>query len=241
MRILPLTTGLLTLALAASSPAQITNTATAETSTPGLENRAGIFSSTLGFPEPTHNNFVTVFTDVIDSATVMSTVVTEADLAVTKTATPDTVPSGGTVVYRIEVENLGPSSAQDVTVEDPLPAQLAFVSVDDGGGSCTTPAVGSSGTVSCVFAGATLPDVVRVVEITADVPVATSELSLDNVATASSATADPVSSNDEDVAVLAVGAVSILEIPVLSGAGLLALFLVLASLGVLAIRRSAVL
>jgi|GEM_PF-2081531 len=222
--------GILTALLLPPVSAQtITNTATLEPPVRELLNQAFVVAgkrirSSTGLVTP-----------VLKNASVTVAIVTEADLVATKTVTPGVVPPGGTVVYRIEAQNLGPSSAQDVIVTDPLPAELRFVAVTAAGASCTTPPVGSTGTVECTFSGATLPGTVRVVEITAEVAGTVHGITLDNVATVSSATTDPVVANDTASAPLAVS--SVLDVPTLSGLGGLVLGLVLASLGILAIRR----
>ena len=48
-----------------------------------------------------------------------------ADLAVTKSGTPSPVAAGGTLTYAVELANLGPADAHNVTLDDPLPAVLA--------------------------------------------------------------------------------------------------------------------
>jgi len=74
----------------------------------------------------------------------------DSDLAVTKSASPDPVVRGDDLGYAVEVTNAGPSDAFDATLADDLPAGTTFVSlVAPPGWSCTTPAVGSGGTVSC--------------------------------------------------------------------------------------------
>ena len=50
------------------------------------------------------------------------------DLSITKTVTPANPTVGDTVTYTITVTNAGPSSASDVTMSDPLPAGLTYVS-----------------------------------------------------------------------------------------------------------------
>ena len=72
-----------------------------------------------------------------------------ADLAVTKTG-PAQASAGSNVTYNIEVQNFGPDSSVSTTLSDPLPAGTTFVSfTSPAGWSCSTPAVGSGGTVSC--------------------------------------------------------------------------------------------
>ncbi|MEA2933350.1 MAG: hypothetical protein QOI56_2135, partial [Actinomycetota bacterium] len=74
-----------------------------------------------------------------------------ADLTVTKTDSPDPVVAGANLTYSIVVSNpVAGSTAQSVVLSDPVPANTTFVSLAaPGGWSCTTPAVGSGGTVSC--------------------------------------------------------------------------------------------
>jgi uncharacterized repeat protein (TIGR01451 family) len=75
---------------------------------------------------------------------------TSADLSLTKVDTPDPVGAGAALVYTITASNKGPDSADSATVEDPLPAGTTFQSLaSPAGWSCTTPAVGATGTVSC--------------------------------------------------------------------------------------------
>src|SRR5207302_7037946 len=78
-----------------------------------------------------------------------ATVVTSADLQATKTAPATAVP-GTNGSYSVTVKNNGPSDAQGAQMNDPLPAGTTFVSVvAPGGWACTTPAVGTNGTVNC--------------------------------------------------------------------------------------------
>ena len=79
-----------------------------------------------------------------------------ADIAVVKTGPVTAVP-GSTVTWQITVRNLGPGSAQGVSLADPTPAGLAFVSAAApcaGGFPCSlgTLAAGSSVTVAATFA-----------------------------------------------------------------------------------------
>ena len=58
-----------------------------------------------------------------------------ADLQITKTDLADPVFAGDTLIYAIEVSNLGPSPATNVIVEDLLPAEVEVLSVN--GATCT--------------------------------------------------------------------------------------------------------
>lgn len=76
----------------------------------------------------------------------------EADLLVTKTA-PAEAAAGSDVTYTVEVRNLGPDDAPTVTLTDPIPAGMTFVSAtSEPAFVCTTPAIGDGGTISCVAA-----------------------------------------------------------------------------------------
>lgn len=64
--------------------------------------------------------------DVRDS--VPTAVVASADVSVTKTDSPDPVIAGNKLTYTITATNGGPSTAQNVTLEDTLPSGTTFVS-----------------------------------------------------------------------------------------------------------------
>ncbi|HYN41402.1 MAG TPA: lamin tail domain-containing protein [Thermoanaerobaculia bacterium] len=68
-----------------------------------------------------------------------------ADLSLTKVASPDPVLTGGTLTYTLTVSNAGPVAAGPTTVTDALPTGVSFVSATGTGWSC----VQSTGVVSC--------------------------------------------------------------------------------------------
>lgn len=70
-----------------------------------------------------------------------------ADVAVTKTASPDPVNQGNTLTYTITVTNNGLATAQNVSMTDPLPSGVTFSSVNTTQGTCSF----SLGTVSCAI------------------------------------------------------------------------------------------
>ncbi len=146
-----------------------------------IANTAGV---STGTPDPEAAN---------DVATAETTVESSADLAVTKTDTPDPISVGSDLTYTVTVENLGSSDAQNVVIDDPLPAGLALVSATaDNGGACDT-------TVNCTLGTLGVGDLVTI-EIVATVNASffidgnTSPIS--NVATVTSDTADPDPGND---------------------------------------------
>jgi uncharacterized repeat protein (TIGR01451 family) len=67
---------------------------------------------------------------------------------------PTAVRAGGELVYTLRVGNAGPGIADGVTLTKTLPGTLTFVSLQTLSGpapSCTTPAVGAGGTVTCAW------------------------------------------------------------------------------------------
>jgi uncharacterized repeat protein (TIGR01451 family) len=113
----------------------------------------------------------------------------QADLIVSKTVNDSTPNVGDDVTFTITLENLGPSSAANVSLTDTLPAGLQFVSA--------TPSVGSfaSGvwTVGTVASGAT-PTLTVVAKVLA--PSSGPVSSQQNTATATSTTPDPDAGNN---------------------------------------------
>lgn len=140
-----------------------------------------------------------------DSATQTTTVGTSADLAITKTDAPDPVTAGNNVTYTINVTNNGPSTASTVSWSDPLPGSTTFVSLSAAAGwSCTTPAVGASGTITCSIA--TLP--LRTDAFTLTVATDASLLNgaiVSNTATVTATTADATPANGSATATTAIG------------------------------------
>ncbi|HEU4522559.1 MAG TPA: DUF11 domain-containing protein, partial [Thermoanaerobaculia bacterium] len=72
-----------------------------------------------------------------------------ADVVVTKSG-PASVDAGAPITYTITVTNAGPNPAVDVTLTDVLPSGTTFSSLAaPAGWTCSTPAVGAAGTVTC--------------------------------------------------------------------------------------------
>ncbi len=89
-----------------------------------------------------------------NSATASTTVSSNADLMVVKTG-PAAANAGTNVTYSITLTNNGPSPALNVSLTDAVPANTTFVSESQTTGpvfSCTTPAAGGTGSVSCSLA-----------------------------------------------------------------------------------------
>ncbi|HEV7764352.1 MAG TPA: IPTL-CTERM sorting domain-containing protein [Thermoanaerobaculia bacterium] len=135
------------------------------------------------------------------------------DLAIEKTADVGVAP-GGSILYTIFVSNNGPSDTA-AAMTDHLPSGTTFISITTvAGWTCTTPAVGSGGTVQC-----TTPVLPRgegaqfdiVVGVPADTPNGTS---FTNTATVSGPLPDPNSGNDSSTAITVVNDPSAVDLSV---------------------------
>jgi endo-1,4-beta-xylanase len=108
-------------------------------------NQSGRINAPLLFdPQLLHKLAYTAIIDPLD--------LPGADLAVTTTANPNPVLSGGNISYTITVTNNGHDAASSVALTDTLPSGTVFQSLTaPSSWTCTTPAVGSSGQVQCTI------------------------------------------------------------------------------------------
>ena len=128
-----------------------------------------------------------------------------ADLTIAKTASSPSVTSGQAFSYTLTVTNNGPATATSVTVTDPLPAGVTFVSAPSTGGwTCGQ----AAGTVTCTMptlaAGPAAPITINV---TAGAPGGVS-----NTATVSAASSDANPANNSANATVFITAISDLSI-----------------------------
>jgi uncharacterized repeat protein (TIGR01451 family) len=73
-----------------------------------------------------------------------------ADVGIGVVDSPDPTYRTGELTYTLTAQNYGPTTAAGVTVTDTLPANTTFRSVSaPNGWTCTSPAVGAAGTVTC--------------------------------------------------------------------------------------------
>jgi len=113
--------------------------------------------------------------------------VSNADLAVVLSDSPDPVTAGNNLSYTAQLTNTGPSDATNASVALPVPAGTTFVSASaDGGGTCT-----NVSPITCTWAGITANGAVRIATIVVAVPANAVNGSLINAAvTATSNTPD---------------------------------------------------
>jgi len=119
-----------------------------------------------------------------------------ADLSLSKSGSPGTVVSGGTLTYQLGVTNSGPNIASGVVLTDHLPAETSFQSCSVSQGSCLGPAVGAPGPVDVVATFGTISSgntALATIVVTVTAPAGSS---FTNFASVSAATFDPSPSNN---------------------------------------------
>ena len=155
--------------------------------TADLSNSASV-AATTSDPDVSNND-----------ATETTAIDTSSDLSITKTDGADPVTAGTDLTYTLGVTNNGPSDAAGVTVTDPLPAGVTFVSADNGG-------VESGGTVTWSV-GALANGATTDLHVTVSLDAGLST-DLSNTATVTASTPDPDGSNDSATQVTTVVPVS---------------------------------
>jgi uncharacterized repeat protein (TIGR01451 family) len=224
--------GTVTCSWAGLTASGVTRTATivalVDAATTGTLNATATASSNSVDPVPAND------------AAIASTTVTAApaDLALVLTSAPASVDIGDSVTLTGTATNNGPGPAQNVVITIVLPAGLRFDSVaPSAGGVCVTPAVGSSGSVVCTFAGATPVGGIHTVVVTAIARGAGNAL-VTGSATATST--DPTPANAQASTTVAVASNAIPQpavVPALDRMMLLWLVLLLGVFGLVAVRR----
>ena len=162
-----------------------------------------------------------------NDATATTTVAASADLSVTKTDAPDPVSAGANLTYTITVANAGPSNAASVNLSDTLPPGTTFVSLPAvAGWSCTTPAVGAGGTITCSNSDLAAGSAVFALTVQVGAGTANGTV-LSNTAAVASATADSSTGNNSATATTTVGTAADVSVaitdapdPVTAGANL---------------------
>ena len=156
----------------ASAGSVLTNTAVASSpvTDPNPGNNTGTASTTVTAPAPS------------------------ADLGLSKSGSPNPVLTGNNLTYTILLHNFGPSTASTVQVSDPLPPQTTFQSCATTAGTCTSPAVGTNGTVRV-----DIPSLGSGGDVTITIVVAVNAPgggSVTNTVNVTSVTPDPVTTNN---------------------------------------------
>lgn len=131
--------------------------------------------------------------------------VSSADLAITKTDSPDPVIAGTNLTYTINVSNNGSGPAVFAQWNDTLPGETRLQSFSPAAGwSCATPPIGSGGSITCnkdTMAAGESAGFTVVVRVDADVA---DGATLSNTATISSSVSDPNNANNSATAITSV-------------------------------------
>ena len=124
-----------------------------------------------------------------------------ADLQTIKSSDTGIVAAGSNATFHISIYNNGPDAAANVEMTDTLPANTTFYAIATPSGfTCTTPNIGSTGTVTCT--GTSLPrDTTAQFDLTLQVDSGTpANTVITNTAAVSNDTADPNSDNNSSSA-----------------------------------------
>lgn len=150
-----------------------------------ITDTANVSSATTD-PNPS-NNVATVTTVVATAG--------QADLALTKTGTPNPVLAGNNLTYTITVTNNGPATATNVSMKDTFPANTSFVSITTPGGwACPAPSAGVQTCTNASVAANATATFTLVLKVTVGTVPGTA---LTNSATvSSSSTTDPTNANN---------------------------------------------
>ena len=178
--------------------------ATIDPAATGLLTNTATISSPVTDPVPGNN-----------SATDTDMLTVRSDLAITVSGPSGEVDAGADFYYTIVVTNNGPSEATAVAFADTPPAGLTFVSLDvPPGWTSTTPAVGSSGAVTASIA-TLAPGVPSTSVLRVKADYLGNGKQLENVASVSSDSTDPVTADNTDSAAITISAIP--EIAVFDG------------------------
>jgi len=123
-----------------------------------------------------------------DTAHAQTTLIRPADLALTKTVSPERIELGQSLTYVLTVTNNGPGPATNVTLTDPLPAAVTPGTVTASQGSCAL----AARTVTCMLGN-------LAVNATATVTITATRAATEafgNTATVSATEPDPNQSNN---------------------------------------------
>lgn len=175
-----------------------------------------IFTVTAGTaPGTVIVNSITVGSAVSDptaanNTATTNTVVTspsQADLSITKSASPDPVNQNDTLVYTISVANNGPASAANVVMTDPLPSAVTYQTSSATQGTCSQ----ASGTVTCNIGTMSNGQIVTITINVTATTMSTASYAV-NTASVSSTTSDPDNTNNSSTFTSTVAAPNLVQL-----------------------------
>jgi uncharacterized repeat protein (TIGR01451 family) len=199
----------------------VVNATTVSCSNPSMAANASstftfIFTVTAGTaPGTVIVNSITVGSAVTDptssnnTATTNTTVTSpsQADLSISKSASPDPVNQNDTLVYTISVANNGPASAASVVMTDPLPSAVTYQSSSATQGTCSQ----ASGTVTCNIGTMSNGQIVTITINVTATTMSTASYAV-NTASVSSTTSDPDNTNNSSTFTSTVAAPNVVQL-----------------------------
>ena len=199
----------------------VVNATTVSCSNPSMAANASstftfIFTVTAGTaPGTVIVNSITVGSAVTDptaanNTATTNTVVTspsQADLSISKSASPDPVNQGDTLVYTISVANNGPASAASVVMTDPLPSAVTYQSSSATQGTCSQ----AGGTVTCNIGTMSNGQIVTITINVTATTMSTASYAV-NTASVSSTTSDPDNTNNSSTFTSTVAAPNVVQL-----------------------------
>jgi uncharacterized repeat protein (TIGR01451 family) len=141
---------------------------------------------------------------------------TSANLAVTKTASPNPVQVGNNITYTIVVKNNGPAAATAVTFTDTIPVRTTFVSLAQTGTTWVCPAPGTA--VSCTIASFPSGGTTTFTLVVTVVAGTTSGTVITNTASTATGTPDPNPSSNSSTVNVTVASAGQYDLSVTSSA-----------------------
>jgi uncharacterized repeat protein (TIGR01451 family) len=129
------------------------------------------------------------------TSSVLVALPTQADVSITKSASPEPVNQGTNLTYTLQVTNAGPAIAKGVTVTDVIPAQVTYVSSSSSIGATLCTYTAATTTLSCPIGTMSVGSVV-VITINATASTFSSASLSTNTATVTATTSDPNLSNN---------------------------------------------
>ncbi|MFN8454391.1 MAG: DUF11 domain-containing protein [Anaerolineae bacterium] len=168
-----------TVDLPANASVTYTVTGTVTSSATGSLTNTASVTVPIGVTDPDGSN---------NSATDSDTLTPQADLLISKSGAPDPVIAGNALTYTLTITNSGPSDATNTVVTDTLPAGVAYVSAS---GGCSN----AGNTVTCTL-GSLVRDAVVTRIIRVSIPSSTPASTIQNSVVISSATFDPLTTNN---------------------------------------------
>jgi uncharacterized repeat protein (TIGR01451 family) len=155
---------------------------------------AGTTAGTVISNSITVGSAITDPTSSNNTATTNTTVTSpaQADLSITKTASPDPVNQGNTLVYSISVSNNGPASASSVTMTDTLPSAVTYQSSSSTQGTCAF----AGSTVTCTIGTMSNGQIVNITINATATTTSSASYAVNTASVSSSSTPDPDNSNN---------------------------------------------